>query len=647
MTIDVPGAMTPDAKVAASARIPTQSLPARVTGQAAVTVVGQARVHALTADSIATQLFDRSGGNVISAPPGGPVLRPPGEVRRVQDGLFVPALSRGDRILMAALTIGWLVCLLAFWSWWFEPPHRAEVFGTIVNSTLLIYLSVLPASFVIAANRLRRVDPATAVPVTRVAFVVTRAPSEPWPVARTTLTAMLAQDFPGDFDVWLCDEDPSDEIAQWCRSQGVSLSTRRAEPDYHRADWPRRTRCKEGNLAWFYDTVGYRRYDVVAQLDCDHVPEPEYLAEMVRPFADPAIGFVAAPSVCDANAAESWAARSRLYREAFFHGPYQAGHNDGLSPACIGSHYAVRTRALSDIGGVGPELAEDFSTSFLLTSAGWHGAFALDAHARGDGPHTFAAMITQEFQWSRSLHTLAFEMLPSHVGRLSWRLRIRYANALFHYALLALTTLVGLSLPPIAAITGINWVHVNYLQFLVRWGAVAVWPLGMAFLLRHRRLMRPRRAPVLSWEAWLGAMSRWPFIAWGVAASTWSLIRPRVITFKVTPKTRDGLEPLPVQPLLPYLAITIVMSVAALIGERNPASVGYVFLCLFAGTCYCVVALAVSLLHARETARAAGAAFLVAVRATVRKPLLISLAATPPLVLAIALYPAYAMHALV
>jgi cellulose synthase/poly-beta-1,6-N-acetylglucosamine synthase-like glycosyltransferase len=426
----------------------------------------------------------------------------------------------------------------------------------------------------------------------------------------------------------------------------VSVSTRRGEPGYHRADWPRRTRCKEGNLAWFYDRLGYRRYDVVAQLDCDHVPQPGYLAEMVRPFADPAIGFVAAPSVCDANAGESWAARSRLYREAFFHGPYQAGHNDGLSPACIGSHYAVRTQALRDIGGLGPELAEDFSTSFLLTSAGWQGAFALDAQASGDGPHTFAAMITQEFQWSRSLHSLAFDMLPGHVRRLPWRLRIRYGHALFHYALLALTTLAGLSLPPIAAITGINWVHVNYVEFLLRWGTVAVWPLGMAFLLRRRGLMRPRQAPVLSWEAWLGAMSRWPFIAWGVAASTWSLIRPRAITFKVTPKTRDGLEPLPVQPLLPYLGITVVMSVAALLGERHPEAVGYVFLCLFAGLSYTVVALSVCLLHARETARAAGAKFRTALRTTIQRPFLISLAATPPLVLAIALYPAYALRAL-
>ena len=43
---------------------------------------------------------------------------------------------------------------------------------------------------------------------------------------------------------------------------------------------------------------------------------------------------------------------------------------------CIGSHYAVRTRALREIGGLGPELAEDFSTSFLPSAGSAIGPFA-------------------------------------------------------------------------------------------------------------------------------------------------------------------------------------------------------------------------------------------------------------------------------
>ena len=138
-------------------------------------------------------------------------------------------------------------------------------------------------------------------------MVVTKAPSEPFPIVAETLLAMLAQTQP--HDTWLADEDPSPETLAWCREHGVFVSTRKGRADYHRQTWPRRTRCKEGNLAFFYDHYGYERYDFVAQLDADHVPEPDYLWQMLRPFADPAVGYVSAPSICDRNAAESWSAR--------------------------------------------------------------------------------------------------------------------------------------------------------------------------------------------------------------------------------------------------------------------------------------------------------------------------------------------------
>jgi hypothetical protein len=91
--------------------------------------------------------------------------------------------------------------------------------------------------------------------------------------------------------------------------------------------------------------------------------------------------------------------------------------------------------------------------------------------------------------------------------------------------------------------------------------------------------------------------------------------------------------------------VSLVMSGSALIGERDPHAAGYVFLCLLAGTSYAVVSIAVCLLHAAETARAAGVRLGAAVRATVRRPLTIGIAATAPLLPAVALYPAYAVHA--
>src|ERR1700752_1662991 len=109
---------------------------------------------------------------------------------------------------------------------------------------------------------------------------------------------------------------------------------------------------------------------------------------MEAPFHAPPVGSVAAPNICDRTTRQSWSARARLYAEAVLHGPMQAGHSGGCAPSCIGSHYAVRTAALREIGGLGPELAEDFTTSLMMSSYHWQGVFAVDERAHGEGPKT-------------------------------------------------------------------------------------------------------------------------------------------------------------------------------------------------------------------------------------------------------------------
>jgi len=605
-----------------------------------ITLDPEPRLPDTSDDTLEAQLRTLSAGNVVDTPADGPVFAKPPRTLESRPGAWVPRLGRTDRLTVALLSACWVAALVCFWEWWLRQEHRVGWAGFAVNSALLLYLSLLPLYFIVAVLRLRALAPAIGVPTLRTAFVVTRAPSEPWKVARTTLSAMLRQDFPYSYDVWLCDEDPDREILDWCAASGVRVSCRRGVASYHRDVWPRRTRCKEGNLAHFYDHWGYRDYDVVAQLDVDHVPHPRYLTEMVRPFADPAIGYVAAPSVCDANARTSWSARGRLHREATFHGPMQLGHSDGLAPLCIGSHYAVRTRALRDIGGLGPELAEDFSTTFLLNSAGWHGAFAIDAEAHGDGPITFAAMVTQEFQWSRSLVVMLLGMLPKHLRRMPGRLRLRFAFALSYYPLLALTTTCGLLLPPVAAVTGIPWVNVDYLSFLGHFWAMSFFLVLLTMLLRRRGLLRPVDAPLLSWEGWLFALARWPYVAWGGAAALMQRLRPKKVVFKVTPKNRDGMEPLPLRLMLPYLLITVVLSGAAVVGELTGPAIGYVFLCLLGSLSYALVTLAVGALHIREAARSAGVGVRRALR-TAALPMSAGLVALLPLAWALLIFPLY------
>jgi cellulose synthase (UDP-forming) len=282
-------------------------------------------------------------------------------------------------------------------------------------------------------------------------MVTTRAPSEPFSLVKRTLEAMLAQQYP--HDTWLADEDPTDEICEWCAEHGVQVSTRKGVAEYHRPDWPRRTKCKEGNLAYFYDHYGYDEYDFVVQLDADHVPQSGYLEAMLRPFVNASIGYVSAPSICSENSSTSWSARGRLYAEALMHGPLQAGYTNGFAPLCIGSHYAVRTEALREIGGLGPELAEDHSTTLIMNGHGWRGVHALDAIAIGEGPPNLSACITQEFQWSRSLMVVLLTVMPKYFFRLPWRIRLQFLFSELWYPLFSATMIFGLMLPVIAVLS--------------------------------------------------------------------------------------------------------------------------------------------------------------------------------------------------
>lgn len=169
----------------------------------------------------------------------------------------------------------WAYASLSFWVWWLDGRHNIGTPAFITTSAILGWINLMPAY---------------------VLLVLSKAPSEPFTVVRTTLEAMLHQDYPDPYDVWLADEDPAPDTIAWSAQHGVRVSTRRGRPDYHRPTWPRRTRCKEGNLAYSYDVHGYENHDFVCQFDADHVPQPDYPTEALRPFSDPAVGYVSAPS---------------------------------------------------------------------------------------------------------------------------------------------------------------------------------------------------------------------------------------------------------------------------------------------------------------------------------------------------------------
>lgn len=508
-------------------------------------------------------------------------------------------LTGGKRIKYDALIACWLAAAAWFWHWWLQPEHILPGMRYWALTFGLAWLFYLPTYFIMVFRRARvpstpPPDPAT----TRVAMIVTKTPSEPFSIVRRTLTAMLNQTYP--HDTWLADEDPAPETIAWCKANGVKISTRKGRQDYHRKEWPRRTRCKEGNLAFFYDTYGYENYDFVSQLDADHVPSPTYLYEIMRGFSDPAVGYVSAPSICSQNASESWAARMRLYTEAPFHGIIQTGNADLFAPMCIGSHYAVRTSALKQVGGLGPELAEDHSTTLMLNAGGWRGVHALDAIAEGDGPATVTDFCTQEFQWSRSLVTLLLSYTPTYFRALSPRLKFYFVNAQMIYPFIAFFMMMMYLLPVAAVVLDFRYADVTYPAFLLHAIAPVIVLTALLYFVRADGLFRPHDGKILGWERFLMAAVQWPWVLWGCIMAVRDRLTGEFVDFRITPKGEAADTNLPLRVVVPYVVLALGCLLPVTLVDGLSEAPGFYLLTLINGVFYSVVVCVIVVRHIRD-----------------------------------------------
>ncbi|HEV7309039.1 glycosyltransferase family 2 protein [Ensifer sp.] len=511
------------------------------------------------------------------------------------------AVFSGRLLVLNCLgTAAWVAALVYFWMWWIDPAHVLDWPSYILATVVVGWVTLLPIHFMMIFYGAKVATEKTGpVPEGRVAMVVTKAPSEPFAVVRKTLLAMLDQTG-CDYDVWLADEDPSEDTLAWCAAHGVQISTRRGVAEYHRTAWPRRTRCKEGNLAFFYDHYGYERYDFVAQFDADHVPETTYLVEILRPFNDPTVGYVSAPSICDANAAGSWAARGRLNTEAFMHGCLQVGHNNGWAPLCIGSHYAVRTKALKEIGGLGPELAEDHSTTLMMNAHGWRGVHALNAIAHGDGPVNFADLAIQEFQWARSLVMILLKYSPIYGPRLSPRLRFQFVFSQLWYPLFSAFMALMFLMPVFALLTGRPFVAVSYPEFLLHFAPLTIILTALAYFWRSTGTFRPHDARIMNWESVVFLFARWPWSLLGCLAAVRDHLTGSFVDFRITPKGRGAASPLPLRVLMPYLALSLASALVIwFVSDAGSASGFYIFAGINA-LIYALIVIVIHTCHARE-----------------------------------------------
>ncbi|KPM57040.1 cellulose synthase [Frankia sp. R43] len=557
-------------------------------------------------------------------------------------------MSRSQAWQYRLVVVCWIAAVVFFWQWWLRPGNIGSAPLFVLMSLSFFYVGTFLATmYLIFVGNMRR---PVRIPVRRaedagaigrVAVVSLTVPgSESLEIVRRQLVAMSRIAYPHDSWI-LVDKVPSPEIEEMARSVGVRYFCRHDEARWGKAGvagWNRRfppfkRKTKAGNVNAWLDAHG-RGYSHFTQLDIDHIPNPDYLHQVLGYFADPMVKWVQAPSVY--GNFEHWTARGAAEQELGLQGPLQMGfYGFSRTPFIIGSHCTYDTAAIREIGGFQPTRAEDHLDTVCLAARGYQGVFVPDIIAVGDGPETFETYLSQQFAWAYSM----IEVLLWHTPRLLRNYRPRqavqflFSQTWYTFWCLSMVTLFAL---PLAALC-LNWriATIHYLEFVVH--SLPLSAVGAGVWWWSRPWHVPRRVR-LTWRGIVLHAARWVIVLSALVQVVLRVKKPYMITKK---GVGDDAGAMSLRLVAPYIAMVVLPLAVCwfhLAVYDAGATAGYL---LFALQDTLVFLLVLGFVVAQEVRAApgGGAPFAVRLRRQARPLLATGLLAAAAVVTAVACWP--------
>jgi len=172
--------------------------------------------------------------------------------------------------------------------------------------------------------------------------------------------------------------------------------------------------------------------EIIAVFDVDHIPDENFLDEVIGHFEDPQIGVVQV-ALDHSNQNESFVADACCKMNDDFFGATMLGMSGCSSTVVFGSNSIFRREALIRIGGYKPGLAEDLNTSIHLHADGWKSVYVPQILAQGLVPADLGAFFKQQIKWSRGVFESLFTIYPKLFKYLDLRKRICYLTRMTYY----------------------------------------------------------------------------------------------------------------------------------------------------------------------------------------------------------------------
>ena len=355
------------------------------------------------------------------------------------------------------------------------------------------------------------------------------------------------------------------------------------------------------------------RYDVLAGVDLDHAPRPEFLERLLGYLRDERVGYVVAPQTYG-NAGRNVVARLAESCQFVFHSLIQRSANTVGCPMFVGTNYVVRMEAIQAIGGMADSITEDCLTGLRLNADGWRGVYTPDELAVGEGPEPWRDFDTQQYRWARG----AIEVIRNDrhsIRALPWRQRLHHWMVLTYYPSVGLAWPLAIAACGLYAFTGATGLVVPVGVWLTLYLDVAASQLVLFLWARRLNVSAQEEAG----SSGIGGLLMGTMAAPVYCKAVTDAVLRRPTRFVVTPKgTSAGRDDLGAfrQHGWWAAAVALPLPVAVALGNTAPAILTWSVLIL----CVCLAPVGIALATRAADARRAAVDVVEAAEVAERNP---------------------------
>ena len=392
--------------------------------------------------------------------------------------------------------------------------------------------------------------------------------SEPSDILYRTLVGCTAIDYPrSKLNIYVLDDGSRDEIRAVASKFGCHYVSR-----------ANRDHAKAGNVN---NGLKHSKGEIVAILDCDHVPVLSFLRETIGFFKNPKVAFVQMPhhffnpDTFQQNLHLEGALAHE--QDLFFH-VVLPGRRADNAVMFAGSSALLRRSALESIGGIQVQTAiEDTHTSMRLQAKGYIGVYYDKILSGALSPESFYGYLTQRNRWTRGGIQIFILDNPLFCRGLSLKQRLHYLASLLYF-FHGWARLIFMLAPLTFLLFSFNPIMSDVPTLLTYFG-----PHYIFALLTLTVMAREFRNPF--WSDIYEAAATFSLSATAVA----TMLNPDKLVFKVTPKGEGPAQPdmVPWTFMLPHALLFALLSAGIVVATQRAIATGlqldaYVISCAWA-----------------------------------------------------------------